>query len=78
MSPLQSSDRHFQGPMTTSESAGAYFTTYADMQTMNIQISFKFHVVCVASKMLYNYNNMGLKEIWQYSHISGIEAKHVE
>ena len=31
------------------------------MQTMNIQISLKFHAVCGASKIVQNYNDLGLK-----------------
>ena len=33
------------------------------MPTMNIQISLKCHAVCTASKVLQNYNDLGLKEI---------------
>ena len=33
------------------------------MPTMNIQISLKFHAVCAASKVLQNYNDLGLKEL---------------
>ena len=38
---------------------GRILSVYADMPTMNIQISFKFHA---ASKVLQNYNNFGLKD----------------
>ena len=34
------------------------------MQTMNIHISLKFHAVCAASKVLQNYNDLGLKDIF--------------
>ena len=33
---------------------------------MNIQISLKFHAVCAASKVLQNYNDLGLKELYSY------------
>ena len=42
---------------------GRTLSVYADMPTMNIQISLKFHAVCAASKVLQNYNGLGLKEI---------------
>ena len=40
-----------------------YQYNYADMPIMNIQISLKFHAVCAFSKVLQNYNDLGLKEI---------------
>ena len=42
---------------------GRTLSVYADMPTMNIQISLKFHAVCAASKVLQNYNDLGLKEL---------------
>ena len=36
---------------------------------MNIQISLKFRAVCAASKVLQNYNDLGLKEIHIYIRI---------
>ena len=42
---------------------GRTLSLYADMPTMNIQISLKCHAVCAASKVLQNYNHLGLKEI---------------
>ena len=41
---------------------------YADMPRMNIQISLKFHAACAASKVLQNYNDLGLKEIIAHRH----------
>ena len=37
------------------------------MPTMNIQISLKFHAVCAVSKVLQNYNDLGLKEVYIYT-----------
>ena len=34
------------------------------MPTMNIQISLKFHAVCAASKVLQNYNDLGMKGVY--------------
>ena len=39
-------------------------SVYADMSTMNIQSNLKFHTVCATSKVLQNYNDLGLKEIY--------------
>ena len=33
---------------------------------MNIHISLKFHAICSASKVLLNYNDLGLKGILEY------------
>ena len=40
-----------------------YQYNYADMLTINIKISLKFHAVCAASKVLQNCNDLGLKEL---------------
>ena len=42
---------------------GRTLSVYADIPTMNIQISLKFHAICTASKVLQNYNDLGLKGI---------------
>ena len=43
---------------------GRTLSVYADMLTMNIQISLKFHAVCAASKVLQNYNDLGMKGVY--------------
>ena len=61
-----SSDRHFLGPIhhrPLLRVRGRTLSIHADMPTMNIHISLKFHAVCAASKVLQNYNDLGLKEI---------------
>ena len=63
-----SSDRHFQWlihhrPLLRVRGRTLSIYRYADMPTMNIHISLKFHAVCAASKVLQNYNDLGLKEI---------------
>ena len=49
---------------------GRNLSVYADMSTMKIQISLKFHSVCAASKVLQNYNDLGLKEVYGHDPVS--------
>ena len=46
--------------------AGRTLSVYADTSTINIQNSLKFHVVCAASKVLQNYNDLGLKKLFKF------------
>ena len=45
---------------------GRTLSVYADTSTINIQNSLKFHVVCAASKVLQNYNDLGLKKLFKF------------
>ena len=51
---------------------GRTFSVYADMPTMNIHISLKFHAVCTASSVVkINYNDLGLKGIYLQGELPG-------
>ena len=52
----------FKAP--TGGGGGRTSTVYADMPIMNIQISLKFHAVCATSIVMQNYNDLGLKELF--------------